>query len=172
VLRNTEGTQAEEFSWNSKPSISAWIRNGVDAIQSRQRKTKTMSEQGRILGIGGIFFKSGNQQEMKDWYAKHLGLEDSGHGVMLPWREKDNPESEQMTIWSIFSGSTKYFEPSQASFMVNYIVDDLDALLGRLANEGVKIDPKRQDESYGKFAWIYDPDGNKIELWQPLNSSE
>ncbi len=131
-----------------------------------------MSEQGRILGIGGIFFKSGNQQEMKDWYAKHLGLADSGHGVMLPWREKDNPESEQMTIWSIFSGSTKYFEPSQASFMVNYIVDDLDALLGRLANEGVKIDPKRQDESYGKFAWIYDPDGNKIELWQPLNSSE
>ena len=128
-----------------------------------------MSQQGRILGIGGIFFKSANQQQMKEWYAKHLGLGDSGHDVMLPWREKDNPESEQMTIWSIFPGNTKYFEPSQASFMVNYIVDDLEALLDRLAREGVRIDPKRQDESYGRFAWIYDPDGNKIELWQPLH---
>ena len=90
-----------------------------------------MSEQGRILGIGGIFFKSANQQQMKDWYAKHLGLADSGHGAMLPWREADNPENEQMTIWSIFPGDTKYFEPSSASFMVNYIVDDLDALLDR-----------------------------------------
>jgi len=127
-----------------------------------------MSEKGRILGIGGIFFKSANQKEMKEWYGTHLGLVDTGSGVMLPWREKDNPEKEQMTIWSIFPATTKYIEPSQASFMVNYIVDDLDALLGRLEKEGVRIDPKRQDESYGRFAWIYDPDGNKIELWQPL----
>jgi catechol 2,3-dioxygenase-like lactoylglutathione lyase family enzyme len=128
-----------------------------------------MSQRGRILGIGGVFFKSANQKQMQEWYAKHLGLADSGHGVMLPWREKDNPESEQMTVWNIFPGNTRYFEPSPASFMVNYIVDDLDALLDRLAKEGVHIDPKRQDESYGRFAWIYDPDGNKIELWQPLS---
>jgi catechol 2,3-dioxygenase-like lactoylglutathione lyase family enzyme len=132
----------------------------------QQRKT-TMSQQGRILGIGGIFFKSPNQQQMKDWYAKHLGLGDGGHDAILPWREKDNPESEQMTVWSVFPANTKYFEPGPASFMVNYIVDDLDALLDRLAKEGVRIEPKRQDESYGRFAWIYDPDGNKIELWQP-----
>jgi predicted enzyme related to lactoylglutathione lyase len=131
-----------------------------------------MSEKGRVLGIGGIFFKSTNQQQMKEWYAQHLGLTDSGYGVILPWREKDNPENEQMTIWSIFPDSTKYFEPGTASFMVNYIVDDLEALLERLAKAGVQIDPKRQDESYGRFAWIYDPDGNKIELWQPLSSSE
>jgi len=131
-----------------------------------------MSEKGRILGIGGVFFKSANQKEMKDWYAKHLGFADSGYGVMLPWREKDNPDNERMTIWSVFPGNTKYFEPSQASFMMNYIVDDLDALLERLAKEGVKIDPKRQDEGYGRFAWIYDPDGNKIELWQPLDSEK
>src|SRR5205085_8861318 len=118
----------------------------------------------------GIFFKPANKQQMQEWYAKHLGLADSGHGVMLPWREKDNPENEQITVWSIFPGNTTYFEPSAASFMVNYIVDDLEALLERLAKEGVQIDPKRQDESYGRFAWIYDPDGNKIELWQPLNS--
>ena len=106
-----------------------------------------MSQHGRILGIGGVFFKSANQQQMQEWYGKHLGLADSGHGVMLPWREKDNPESEQMTVWSIFPGNTKYFEPSPASFMVNYIADDLEALLDRLAKEGVHIDPKLQDEA-------------------------
>src|ERR1044071_6243776 len=126
-----------------------------------------MSQKGRILGIGGIFFKSANQQQMKEWYAKQLGLTDTGHGVMLPWREQDNPENEQMTIWSIFPGTTKYFEPSTASFMVNYIVDDLDALLDRLAKAGVQIDPKRQDENRGRSAWIKVPDGKKINRWQP-----
>ena len=86
---------------------------------------------------------------------------------MLPWREKDHPENEHVTVWTVFSDKTKYFEPNQ-TFMVNYIVDDLDALLERLQKEGVKIDPKRQEADYGKFAWIYDADGNKIELWQPL----
>jgi predicted enzyme related to lactoylglutathione lyase len=91
---------------------------------------------------------------------------------MLPWREKDNPESEQVTVWSILPGHTKYFEPSPPSFMLNYIIDDLDALLNRLAKGGVRIDPKRQDESYGRFAWIYDPDGNNIEPWQPLKPNK
>lgn len=127
-----------------------------------------MSQPGRILGIGGIFFKSADPAQMKSWYTQHLGLADSGHGVMLPWREHDNPEREQMTIWSVFPSDTTYFAPSGAPFMLNYIVDDMDALLDRLEKEGVRIDPKRQDESYGRFAWIYDPDGNKIELWQPL----
>jgi catechol 2,3-dioxygenase-like lactoylglutathione lyase family enzyme len=136
-------------------------------VQSQERKTP-MSQPGRVLGIGGIFFKSANPQQLQEWYGKNLGLADSGHGVMLPWREQDHPEREQMTVWSVFPGDTKYFEPSPASFMVNYIVDDLDALLDRLAKQGVRIDPKRQDASYGRFAWIYDPDGNKIELWQPL----
>jgi catechol 2,3-dioxygenase-like lactoylglutathione lyase family enzyme len=125
-------------------------------------------ERGRILGIGGIFFKSANRQQMREWYGKHLGLADKGGGFMMPWREKDNPEKEHVTVWTVFPANTKYFEPSQATFMVNYIVDDMDALLDRLQKEGVKIDPKRQDEDYGRFAWIYDPDGNKIELWQPL----
>ena len=105
---------------------------------------------------------------MREWYGKHLGLADKGGGVMMPWREKDNPEKDHVTVWTVFPENTKYFEPSQAAFMVNYIVDDLDALLERLQKEGVKIDPKRQNEDYGRFAWIYDPDGNKIELWQPL----
>jgi catechol 2,3-dioxygenase-like lactoylglutathione lyase family enzyme len=127
----------------------------------------TPSERGRILGIGGIFFKSANQQQTRDWYSKHLGLADKGGGAMLPWREKDSPEKEHVTAWTVFPENTRYFEPSQA-FMVNYIVDDLDALLERLQKEGVKIDAKRQNADFGRFAWIYDPDGNKIELWQPM----
>ena len=132
-----------------------------------KEEAATPGERGRILGIGGIFFKSANHQQAREWYGKHLGLVDKGGGVMMPWREKDHPEQEHVTVWTMFPANTKYFEPSQA-FMVNYIVDDLDALLERLQKEGVKIDPKRQNADFGKFAWIYDPDGNKIELWQPL----
>ena len=87
---------------------------------------------------------------------------------MLPWREHDDPQKEHVTVWTVFPASTKYFDPGPAPFMINYIVDDMDALLDRLKQEGVKIDAKRMDESYGHFAWIYDSDGNKIELWQPL----
>lgn len=123
---------------------------------------------GRILGIGGIFFKSPDRDQMRAWYAQHLGLADKGSGAMLPWREQDDPNKEHVTVWSVFSASTNYFEPSHAPFMINYIVDDLDALLARLQAEGVKIDPKRMNEPFGRFAWIYDPDGNKIELWQPI----
>ena len=80
---------------------------------------------------------------------------------MLPWREHDDPQKEHVTVWTVFPASSNYFDPSPAPFMFNYIVDDLDALLGRLEQEGVKIDPQRMNESYGSFAWIYDLDGNK-----------
>ena len=127
-----------------------------------------MEQRGRILGIGGVFFKSANRDQTREWYAKHLGLADQGEGVMRPWSEQEDPQKELVTVWSVFPASTKYFDPSPAPFMINYIVDDMDALLDRLKQEGVKIDDKRMDESYGRFAWIYDGDGNKIELWQPL----
>jgi catechol 2,3-dioxygenase-like lactoylglutathione lyase family enzyme len=127
---------------------------------------KKVEPRGRILGIGGVFFKSANRDQTREWYSKHLGLTDNGSGAMLPWREHDDPQKEHLTVWSVFPASTDYFAPGQP-FMVNYIVDDMDALLDRLKQEGVKIDPKRMDESYGRFAWIYDSDGNKIELWQP-----
>lgn len=122
---------------------------------------------GRILGIGGIFFKAADQARTRDWYARHLGLVDTGGGAILPWRAHDDPDREHMTVWSPFPATTDYFGPGQASFMVNYIVDDLDALLARLAEEGVTVDPKRMEESFGRFGWIYDADGNKIELWEP-----
>ena len=122
---------------------------------------------GRILGIGGVFFKSANRKEMREWYSTHLGLVDKGSGAMLPWREHDDPQKEHVTSLTVFPASTKYFDPSPAPFMIDYVVDDMDALLDRLKQEGVKIDPQQMNESFGRFAWIYDSDGNKIELWQP-----
>ena len=140
--------------------------------QSDQSKPPVKTEQrGRILGIGGVFFKSANRDQAREWYAKHLGLADKGEGAMLPWREHDDPKREHVTVWSVFSSSSDYFGPGPAPFMINYIVDDLDALIDRLQAEGVKIDPKRINESYGRFAWIYDADGNKIELWQPASAT-
>ena len=152
--------------------LMAILLAGVCFAQAEQQKQTPAApasepQKGRILGIGGIFFKSEHPGPMRQWYAKNLGLTDQGGMVMLRWREKDNPQQERTTTWAIFPAASKYFEPSQ--LMVNYIVDDLDALLERLSKEGVKIDPKRQNEPYGRFAWIYDPDGNKIELWQPLD---
>jgi catechol 2,3-dioxygenase-like lactoylglutathione lyase family enzyme len=147
--------------------ISAFSQGGqeVQSPQPEKSKPPVKTEQrGRILGIGGIFFKSPNRDQMREWYSKHLGLADKGSGAMLPWREHDDSQKEHVTVWSVFPASSNYFN---APFMVNYIVDDLDALLDRLKQEGVKIDPKRMDESYGRFAWAYDLDGNKIELWQP-----
>jgi len=151
--------------------ISAGSKGGQEVNSPQSEKSKPpakLEQRGRIVGIGGVFFKSANRDQTREWYAKHLGLNDTGHGAMLPWRDHEDPQKERTTVWTVFPATTKYFDPSPSPFMINYIVDDMDALLDRLKKEGVKIDPNRMDESYGRFAWIYDSDGNKIELWQPL----
>jgi predicted enzyme related to lactoylglutathione lyase len=122
---------------------------------------------GRILGIGGIFFKSPQQEQLSTWYREKMGIDHDQYGAMFKWRSMEEPAQERLTIWSIFPSTSDYFAPSQG-FMINYIVDDLDALLEKLRQAGVRIDPKRDDFDYGRFAWVYDPDGNKIELWQPV----
>lgn len=120
----------------------------------------------QIKGIGGIFFKSDNPAALNEWYQKHLGIPTSSDGAVLPWRRDDDPEKKEMTVWSVFSSKTRYFEPSQASFMINYIVDDLDAALSELRKAGVEV-KKGEDSDFGRFAWLADPDGNRIELWEP-----
>jgi catechol 2,3-dioxygenase-like lactoylglutathione lyase family enzyme len=167
-----QGTLSSTIGLGSLLLISVCL--GGQEVQSPQpEKSKppvTVEQQrGRILGIGGIFFKSANRDQMRQWYSQHLGLTDKGGGAMLPWREHDDPQKEHVTVWTVFPASTDYF-PATQPFMINYIVDDLDALLDRLKQEGVKIDAKRMNESYGRFAWIYDADGNKIELWQPQSA--
>src|SRR5215470_7278447 len=125
--------------------ISAGSKGGkeVQSPQSENSKPPVKMEQrGRILGIGGVFLKSANRDQMREWYAKHLGLADKGQGAMLPWREHDDAQKEHVTVWTVFPASTNYFAPNQP-FMINYIVDDMDALLDHLKQEGVKIDPKR-----------------------------
>jgi predicted enzyme related to lactoylglutathione lyase len=121
-------------------------------------------QKGSVIGIGGVFLKSKDQPALSAWYADNLGI-----GSMFKWRSADDPTSENVTAWSVFEEASNYFDPSTAPFMINYIVDDLDAIVEKLRAGGVHIDPKREDYDYGRFAWIFDPDGNKIELWEPVN---
>ena len=120
----------------------------------------------RVTGIGGIFFKSANPKALGAWYRDHLGLDvtDWG-GVEFQWGGADSPPG--MTIWSPFSQSTSYMEPSTAPFMVNFRVADLDGLLAALRAEGCNVVDKTDSSEQGKFGWVLDPEGNKIELWQP-----
>jgi len=121
----------------------------------------------RVTGIGGIFFKSENPSALYEWYERHLGIKrDPVEGVTFNWRDAEDPTRKGMTVWSLFPKHTKYLDPGRATFMVNYRVDDLDALLRVLRQEGVEVDGK-EDSEYGRFAWILDPEGNKIELWEP-----
>jgi len=123
----------------------------------------------RVTGLGGVFFKAKDPKAMYAWYETHLGIkgEADGSGVMFHWRDANDPGKTGLTVWSIFPESTKYFDPSKAPFMLNYRVENLDALLAALREEGVAIDPKGEQYEYGKFAWITDPEGNRIELWEP-----
>ena len=109
------------------------------------------STPGRILGIGGVFFKSPDDKALGTWYKNALGLPSSPGGTMFHWRERESPNTERMTVWSIFPSKSTYFDPSKSPFMINYIVDDLDAFLKKCAAEKVKIDPKRQDASLRSF---------------------
>jgi predicted enzyme related to lactoylglutathione lyase len=122
----------------------------------------------RVTGIGGVFLRSRDPQALAAWYAQHLGLHlNEWGGANFPWSD-EVPPSTGSTAWSVFPAETKYFGAGSKLYMINYRVDDLDALLAQLAKAGVPIDPKRENASYGRFAWITDPDGNRLELWQPL----
>jgi len=122
----------------------------------------------RVNALGGIFFKADHPEKLYAWYEKHLGLQrQAQEAVVFNWRQADDPEKAGMTVWSIFPKDTKYFDPSRSSFMMNFIVEDLDGLLAALREEGVEVDPRREDYDYGRFAWIMDPEGNRIELWEP-----
>lgn len=122
----------------------------------------------RVTGIGGIFFKSSDPKALGEWYRRHLGMDvqDWG-GVAFRWVTDDNPAGTGTTLWSPFKADTTYFAPSTAPFMLNFRVDDLHALLKLLREEGCVVDDKVDESEYGKFGWVMDPEGNRIELWQP-----
>lgn len=126
----------------------------------------------RVTGIGGIFLRTRDPKSLQAWYAKHLGITISDYGGATFLWSDEVPPTTGMTTWSLFPEDTKNFGPGNEKgpqqVMVNYRVDDLDALLTQLAAAGVTIDPKRESADYGHFAWIVDPEGNRVELWQPL----
>lgn len=121
----------------------------------------------KVTGIGGIFFKCDDPKAMNEWYTNNLGLENSGYGVTFEWRQDDDPSKKGSTTWSTFPKDTKYFNPSEKPFMVNYRVDDLVALVAQLKRDNVTIIDDLTDSGYGKFVHVLDPEGNIIELWEP-----
>ncbi|WP_020531695.1 VOC family protein [Flexithrix dorotheae] len=125
---------------------------------------------GRVTGIGGIFFKCENPDKMKEWYNTQLGLNTDQYGALFEFRKTEKPDEKAYLQWSPMDASTKYYEPSKKDFMVNYRVDNIEDLLEQLEKEGVQIVGELETFEYGKFAHIMDPEGNKIELWEPVDS--
>jgi predicted enzyme related to lactoylglutathione lyase len=121
----------------------------------------------RVTGIGGLFFKAKDPEKIKEWYKQHLGLPCNQYGANFTWK-KDNGENGY-TVWSPFKEDTTYFDPAEKPFMFNYRVENLDALLEVLKAEGVTVVGTTEVYDYGKFGWIMDPEGNKIELWEPVD---
>jgi predicted enzyme related to lactoylglutathione lyase len=123
----------------------------------------------RVTGLGGVFFKAQDKAALTKWYCDRLGLGAEEYGKMFQWRDVEKPENRGYTVWAPFKDDTKYFEPSTKPFMINFRVDDLEGLLAALRQEGVQVVGEIQDEENGRFGWILDPEGNKIELWEPVD---
>jgi len=121
----------------------------------------------KVTGIGGVFFKSKDPERIKGWYKAHLGFETDQYGARFEWQEASNPPRRSSIQWSPFSETTNYFEPSTKDFMVNYRVENLDSLVYQLKNENVELLDSVATYAYGKFVHLMDPDGNKIELYEP-----
>jgi predicted enzyme related to lactoylglutathione lyase len=117
----------------------------------------------RVTGIGGIFLKAHDPDALRSWYRDHLGLElQSWGGAVFRWQDPNG-----VTVWSVFPHSSDYFDPSSAPFMVNYRVNDLSAVLAALKAEGCAVDARTEESEFGRFGWVMDPEGNRVELWQP-----
>jgi predicted enzyme related to lactoylglutathione lyase len=123
----------------------------------------------RVTGLGGFFFKTENPDKVKEWYGKHLGLPVDQYGCTFWWKDKEGNDAS--TQWSPFKEDTTYFQPSKKQFMMNFRVENLHELLATLKEEGVTIVGEVEEYDYGKFGWILDPEGNKIELWEPVDSA-
>lgn len=124
----------------------------------------------KVTGLGGVFFKCDNPKEMNEWYAKNLGLATSAYGATFEWRHLDDPSKQGTTAWCTFPQDSKNFQPSEKPFMINYRVDDITALVEELKKDNVTvIDEITAYGDFGKFVHILDPEGNIIELWEPID---
>ena len=135
-------------------------------LKTNQSKSKEMK---KVTGIGGIFFKCKDPDKMREWYKTHLGLDAGKYGATFEWRDASDSSKKGSTQWTPFAETTKYFEPSTKDFMINYRVENLEGLVEELKKEGVTIVDKIETFDYGKFVHIVDVEGNKIELWEPID---
>ncbi|GAB4518919.1 MAG: VOC family protein [Parvularculaceae bacterium] len=128
----------------------------------------------KVTGIGGVFFKARDPKALMKWYADHLGVvPDEGYfGASFKWREAENDKIVGRTVLGLFNTDTEYFNPSEKPFMINLRVDDLDGMLARLRAAGCAVEDKVEDYDYGRFGWVTDPEGVKIELWEPKGEGE
>lgn len=120
----------------------------------------------RVTSLGGIFFKCQNPELIREWYGQHLGIQTDQYGTSFEWRKSEKPEEKGFTAWSPFKSDTKYFDPSPKDFMINFRVENLEALVPILKSEGVNVVDDIETFEYGKFVHIMDPEGNKVELWE------
>lgn len=133
----------------------------------------TNTRKGQVIGFGGVFFKSKRPEDLASWYKQMLGVPVSDGGVALFKRSSNQEFSyNDITVWAPFEEDTTYFAPAKSGFMINYLVDDLNMLLDRLKNHGILPVQPIEITKDGKFAWIMDPEGNKVELWQPLRPED
>lgn len=137
---------------------------------STSKKVSTDDSTPKVTGIGGVFFFSDNPQETKDWYSKNLGFETDEWGSTFGSRNINKPEEINYLQWSLFKKGSEYFKPSKKEFMINYRVQHLEGLLKKLKENGVTVLDEVQTFDYGKFVHILDPEGNKIELWEPVDT--
>lgn len=124
----------------------------------------------KVIGIGGIFFRSKNPQSIREWYGKNLGLAINEYGSPFEFRNANRPEEINYLNWNPFDENTEYFEPSKKEFMINYRVQNIEGLVKKLKENGVTIVDEIEEFDYGKFVHIMDIEGNKIELWEPIDS--
>lgn len=122
----------------------------------------------RVTGIGGIFFKAKDAAALQAWYKQHLGIDvQSWGGTAFTWTDDEGKPYAGSTIWNVAPSTSQYYEPGTATFMINYRVHDLHALIAALREEGCNVLDKIEESEYGKFGWVIDPEGNKVELWEP-----
>ncbi|HEX5153072.1 MAG TPA: VOC family protein [Parafilimonas sp.] len=151
-------------------TILALVTTFCFGYSFRSLTTKAFNEEPpvkKVTGIGGIFFKCKDPGKVREWYKTHLGLNTNQYGAVFEWRQGTDTAKKGFTQWSPFKETTKYFEPSTKDFMINYRVENLEALLGALKSQGVTITDTIESVEYGKFVHIMDVEGNKVELWEP-----
>jgi catechol 2,3-dioxygenase-like lactoylglutathione lyase family enzyme len=152
-------------------ALAAAVMLSVAAATTNREPDRSLPATGenqmeRVTGIGGVFFKAREPKKMAAWYREHLGIQSQGGYADFVWREKDNPERMGHTAWALFPTNTSYFGSPGAPMMINYRVANLERMLAQLRGAGVAVE-KVQEQDYGRFSWITDPEGNRIELWEP-----